>query len=352
MDFDLEAETKRQHHLLATHYGDPASAGLLCYFKPGADCAGRFPELARLTSQGMSALYQLGESPYPASEDIAHCYTGLIATGHEFTERYQAQTHLRQAWLDLLQSRHEESAAGAMPLCDRALLVIGRERFCLHPALKFFLGVSAMQASHAKEELLQAGLIREHEVAVTRRQSARVYTLSANGFNETQALGQCFKPAPSPRSVAMQERLLHQQTVMLYLMESRTAETRRVFTEPGPSPIPSPLGVIMPDIEIVYPDGQQHFVEVEADAHDYGLPLAKLDKYLASAVDEVWLVISGNIQRALLDVERWGDERRRKRPPRMPADPRLCIHVASLSHLQRFGPGQANWQTYLLWLEA
>ncbi len=352
MDFDLEAETKRQQQLLAMQYGDPIQAGLLQRAKPKMGRGGQGSELARLTSQGMLALYQLGESPYPASEDIAHCYTGLIATGHEFIERYQAQAHLRQAWLDLLQSRHEESAAGAMPLCDRALLVIGRERFCLHPALKFFLGVSAMQANHVKEELLQAGLIREHEVAVPRRQSARVYTLSFNGFNEAQALGQCFKPAPSPRSAAMQERLLHQQTVMLYLTENGIAETRRVFTEPGPSPIPSPLGVIMPDIEIVYPDGQQHCVEVEADAHNYGLPLAKLDKYLASAVDEIWLVISGNIQRALLDVERWGAERRRKRPPRMPADPRLCIHVASLSQLQRFGPGQATWQTIRLWLEA
>ena len=348
MDFDLEAETKRQRHLLATRYGDPASAGLLRYFKPGADCAGRLPEFARLTSQGMLALYQLGESPYPASEDIAHCYTGLIATGHEFTERYQAQAYLRQAWLGLLESRRQESAASAMPLCDRALLVIGRERFCLRPALKFFLGVSTMQASHAAQELLQAGLIREHEIAVTCRQSARVYTLSVDGFNEAQALGQCFKPAPAPHSAAMQERLLHQQTVMLYLMESHAAETRRVFTEPGPSPIPSPLGVIMPDIEIVYQDGQQHFVEVEADAHDYGLLFTKLDKYLASAVDEVWLVISGNTQRALLDIERWGGERRRKRPPRMPADPCLCIHVTSLSQLQRFGPGQATWQTYRL----
>lgn len=348
MDFDLEAETKRQHHLLATTYGDPASAGLLRYFKPGAAWADRFPGFVRLTSQGMSALHQLGESPYPASEDIAHCYTGLIAAGHEFMERYQAQAHLRQAWLDLLQSRRQESAAGAMPLCDQALLVIGRERFCLRPALKFFLGVSAMQASHAAQELLRTGLIREHEVVVTRRQSARVYTLSVDGFDEAQTLGQCFKPAPSPYSAAMQERLLHQQTATLYLMEKRAAETRRVFTEPGPSPIPSPLGVIMPDVEIVYPDGRQRFVEVEAGAHDYGPFLAKLDKYLASAVEEVWLVVSGNSQRALLGVERWGGERRRKRPPRMPADPRLCIHVTSLSQLQRFGPGQASWQTYRL----
>jgi hypothetical protein len=276
---------------------------------------------------------------------LAICYK---PAGHEFIARYQAQAHLRQAWLDLLQSRQQESAADAMPLCDQALLVIGRERFCLRPALKFFLGVSAMQASHAAQELLQAGLIREHEVAVTRRQSARVYTLSVEGFNAAQALGQCFKPAPSPYSAALPERLLHQQTAVLYLMEKRVAETRRVFTEPGPSPIPSPLGVIMPDIEIVYPDGQQHFVEVEADAHDYSPLLAKLDKYLASAVEEVWLVVSGNAQRALPGVERWSGERRRKRPPRMPADPRLCIHATSLSQLQRSGPGQANWQTFRL----
>jgi len=352
MDFDLEAEAKRQQQLLAMQYGDPIQAGLLQRAKPKMGRGSQGSELARLTSQGMLALYQLGESPYPASEDIAHCYAGLIATGHEFIERYQAQAHLRQAWLGLLESRHKESAANAVPLCDRALLVIGRERFCLHPVLKFFLGVSAMQASHAKEELLQAGLIHEHEVAVTRRQSARVYTLSANGFDEAQALGQCFKPAPAPHSAVMQERLLHQQTVMLYLMDKQAAETRRVFTEPGPSPIPSPLGVIMPDIEIVHQDGRRHFVEVEADAYEYGTLLAKLDKYLASAVDEVRLVISGNTQRALLDVERWGGERRRKRPPRMPADPRLCIHVASLSQLQRFGPGQATWQTYRLWPEA
>jgi len=310
----------------------------------------------------MAMLVSVVDSPHPMSLDLyQHWHGQQDPQDPEFYdwdetntklyfERYRNQDRLRETWLALLRGRYPDvfapnESSNALPLRDQALVFIGRERFCQRALLETHLGVSAARVSAIKDELLKEGLLDQKEVTVGPGRPVQLYLLTDTGLKFTRGMGHKFQPAPALDSAAIKERVLHQRIASIYQKAQGVRAVLRAYSDPPPASISTPLGTIMPDLEVAYGDGKL-FIEIESGEYHYNSLADKIDKYLASAIPQVLIITAESKAPTANQIEQWCDTRQHKLPAGIKAYSALKVYVTSLDQIQRAGVKGNIWQIF------
>ena len=213
--------------------------------------------------------------------------------GSSYTERYQRQKPFRQAWEEeLLQPVKTATAAPAesTDLDGTILRMIGQERLCLRAYLETSLGISPATISRVVKRLVESSLVMEKTVSEGPGRPTGLLYLTETGRSELSTQGIPAAPVDPAAEQAIGERIFHQRIAAVFEKAFPDASIQRAYSNRQVTPIETPLGSIVPDLVVRVPDGQAFFVEAESGKYDFKRLKEKMDKYLASGCEKVYIV--------------------------------------------------------------
>ena len=249
----------------------------------------------------------------------------------------------RTDWLEEL-SKTFASLSHATDWTERIFSLVARERITSRQFLEARLQVSQATLSRAIQELREAGTIIEEPIPIGPGRPVKALTLTQTGIRKAQEMDIPTAAAPALQSSAIAERFFHQRISAIYFHAYPSASIRRAYTDETIQ-VDSALGSIYPDLVIQH-DQDTFYIEAESGAYEYKRLRAKLDKYLASQLDSLWVIIESQKAPTASHIRQWVHDRNSLPLENIPSGTHLRILCTSLDQLQRFGPEGNIWQIF------
>lgn len=284
---------------------------------------------------------------YPT--DTANGYDHLLKMfdGKSFQERYMQQKPFRQAWEDeLLNHGMTEIAALIEPtdLDGSILRLIGQERLCLRAYLETSLGVSPATISRVVKRLCDNNLVAEKTISEGPGRPTGMLFLTETGRTELAKQGIQSAPADPDAEQAMAERIFHQRIAAAFIKAFPNSTIQRAYTNNQTPAVETPLGNIVPDLIVRTADGQGFFIEAESGKYDLRRLKEKMDKYLASRSEKVYIVTENKSGQTWNHLVSWINERKLIRVEGIPDRNGLQVWYTTQDLLQRHGPVGNIWR--------
>ena len=267
--------------------------------------------------------------------------------GASYAERYQRQKPFRQAWEEeLIQPASTPMTAPVEPadLDGTILRMIGQERLCLRAYLETSVGISPATVSRVVKRLVENGLAAEKTVSEGPGRPTGLLYLTETGRTNLAKQGITAAPADPEAEQAMGERIFHQRIAAAFIKAFPDASIQRAYSNNQVTPVETPLGSIVPDLVVRVSKEQVFFVEAESGKYDFKRLKEKMDKYLASGCEKVYVVNENQNGQTWSHLVSWVNERKQIRLEGIPADKHLQVWHTTQDLIQRHGPTGNIWR--------
>ena len=284
---------------------------------------------------------------YPMGLDHGFDHLLKMFDGKPFQERYIQQKPFRQAWEDeLLNPEILDTGALAEPVdIDGSILrLIGQERLCLRAYLETSIGVSPATISRVVKRLSESNLVSEKTVSEGPGRPTGMLFLTDLGRSELAKLGIQSAPADPDAEQAMAERIFHQRIAAAFIKTFRNSTIQRAYSNNQTPAVETPLGNIIPDLIVRTANGQKIFIEAESGKYDLKRLKEKMDKYLASGSEKVYVVSENKTGQTWNHLVSWINERKIIRVEGIPDRKYLQVWHTTQDLLQRHGPAGNIWR--------
>jgi DNA-binding transcriptional ArsR family regulator len=250
----------------------------------------------------------------------------------------------RKAWIEALSSTLDNLSRPA-EWTDRIFSLVAQERITSRSFLEARLQVSQATLSRAIQVLRDDGLIVEEPISTGPGRPVKAISLTQGGLQRARELDIPASPAPNQQSIAIAERFFHQHIAAIYFNAFPSISVRRAYTE-SPTQVDTPLGSIYPDLVIQNSQGDLEYIEAESGTYEYKRLRDKLDKYLASQINELQIVTESQRGPTASHIRQWVHDRNVNPLETIPAGAHLRIRCTSIDQLQRSGPEGDIWQVF------
>ena len=298
--------------------------------------------------------------PYAIQELLQSGYTDIVQDaplmyftrglyGDEYSPTVDAEKvwwgegPFRTAWLEEL-SRTFASLSHATDWTERIFSLVAQERITSRQFLEARLQVSQATLSRAIQELREAGTIIEEPIPIGPGRPVKALSLTQAGMRKAQEMDIPTAAAPALQSSAIAERFFHQRISAIYFHAYPSASIQRAYTDETVQ-VDSALGSIYPDLVIQH-NQDTFYIEAESGAYEYKRLRTKLDKYLASQLDSLWVITESQKAPTASHIRQWVHDRNSQPLENIPSRTHLRVLCTSLDQLQRFGPEGNIWQIF------
>ena len=291
-----------------------------------------------------SATY-LQSYPITAANGFNHLLK--MFDGSSYDERYQRQLPFRLAWEEeLLQSNTASSPVPSDPvdLDSTILRVIGQERLCLRAYLETSLGISPATVSRAVKRLIEYGLAAEKTVSEGPGRPTGLLYLTEMGRSDLVKQGIVVVSADPEAEQAMGERIFHQRIAAAFVKTFPDASIQRAYSNCQVVPVETPLGSIVPDLIVKIKNGQVFLIEAESGKYDLKRLREKMDKYLASSCEKVYVISENQNGQTWNHLTTWVNERKLVQLEGVSENKRLQVWHTTQDLIQRHGPTGNIWR--------
>ena len=280
---------------------------------------------------------------------VAHGYGHLLKMfdGKSFQERYLQQKPFRQAWEEeLINPVILDTAVLVEPAdIDGSILrLIGQERLCLRAYLETTIGVSPATISRVVKRLCDNHLVSEKTISEGPGRPTGMLFLTETGRTELAKRGIQSAPADPDSEQAMAERIFHQRIAAAFIKAFPNSTIQRAYTNNQTPAVETPLGNIVPDLVVRTADEQVFFIEAESGKYDLKRLKEKMDKYLASRSEKVYVVTENKTGQTWNHLVSWINERKLIRVEGIPDRNDLQVWHTTQDLLQRHGPAGNIWR--------
>ena len=284
---------------------------------------------------------------YPINSKYGYYHLLKMYDGASYAERYQRQKPFRQAWEEeLIQPASTPMTAPVEPadLDGTILRMIGQERLCLRAYLETSVGISPATVSRVVKRLVENGLAAEKTVSEGPGRPTGLLYLTEIGRTHLAKQGITAAPADPEAEQAMGERIFHQRIAASFKKAFPDASIQRAYSNNQVTPVETPLGSIVPDLVVRVSKEQVFFVEAESGKYDFKRLKEKMDKYLASGCEKVYVVNENQNGQTWSHLVSWVNERKQIRLEGIPADKHLQVWHTTQDLIQRHGPTGNIWR--------
>jgi hypothetical protein len=294
-------------------------------------------------------------SHFPPTSQVAeedYCYLLDFPDGKDFLERYEEQAPLRAAWEESLENKKDLPSGMPTVLDDLAplnqeysiLRMVAQERLCLRSLLEVRLKLSAATISRATTALINKAWLAEKTTASGPGRPTGLLYLTPQGLEEARRVGLAANPSPDVSNAEIiAERVFYQRIAMVFAKAYPEVELLQAYTDPPVPVIPSPLGNIVPDLIIKIENKPQIFIEAESGKYEYKRLKEKIDKYLASDVQELIVISENQATQTWNHLCQWISDRKKEKIAGISIRP-FAIRYTTLDLLQRHGPQENIWR--------
>lgn len=270
----------------------------------------------------------------------------------DFLERYEEQAPLRAAWEESLVNKTDLSFTNTTALDDLAplnqeysiLRMVAQERLCLRSLLEVRLKLSAATISRATTTLINKAWLAEKTTASGPGRPTGLLYLTPQGLDEARRVGIMSNPSPDMGyAEEIAERVFYQRIAAAFAKAFPEVEIWQAYTDPSVPVIPSPLGNIVPDLVIKIENMSQIFIEAESGKYEYKRLKEKIDKYLASDLQELVVISENQATPTWNHLCQWVSDRKKEKVAGVSHRP-FSIRYTTLDLLQRHGPQENIWR--------